>query len=1353
MKSKRRKRVIASVLCMVLMLSTGMSTLAEADAGTVPAVEATTAAQATAQETKSTSTDAQTAEMETQTQTETETQTETKQTEEAAQTEQEETTAAQPTEEASGGETTQTETDQTAQNTQDQTTSAETSGTEAQNEAVETQPKETETTTQTEETQETKEEAGVSPAFSASVEAEDKSATVYISAEEGVFPEGTTVIAKRIDGTAKEYEQVEESLEKETEKSKKDVLDFVAYDITFCDAEGNEIEPKGEVQVSIEFHDMELGGATKEDSAVSVIHVKDDFSTETVQSDVDITGEQLKQVKFQAEEFSIYAVTVEGIIERYTNEIQVGDYANIEFWDKEIDGGTQDINFQETNRLEEDDRGVCIQVFIDDGRRFDEKYKITSPDSDAFSENQINMQTTVQLGEGYWLAQACRWQKANEADYSTFGGSGSTGPNQAGTSREWNVLKIYLTTKNPNNPCTTKAAGKDGTKDILVDLYNYNTDIYNEYVGLNSGNLLLRSAWGNYKADYYKNIGGAWNISCGKTGICYGLASMTNENIKFAKNAAFFDTAFDTAKTTKDIGTKYSDVNFKFLYDAETNEYSYNSETNHVHFDESTNTITQYNGSGPKTLSDGTDFQKSGFFPFTDENDNMTDYGFGMRMDVDFLLSNYGTLEGTEDGTPMTFHFSGDDDVWVFIDGELVLDLGGLHSRRGGTIDFHNKKVTYDAVTYEDNNGDPVTENVTAVGGGNAPNLTDFWEKLETGEHTLTMYYLERGGNDSNCEIKFNLLVVNRQGTLDFEKQDGEEKPLEGAVFGLYENQEQINNETPIKEARSDSDGNVTFDISDLQNGDYLLKEIAAPFGYIVDSNTYKVTVTETQKGTDITVNGTITDGYNNEVSAITNKKRTTGGGTTTVRVEKEWGTDVTEDQKVPVTVTLKGDNEIVPSAIAKENPVTLGKPDWSHTWENLPGSIDYTVEEAPVAGFEAEVSTDTAYSLNNDFVRFEPESTKEYQLGGNGIILIKKGNQGYLWTDKVISTQDQKAIISALEELSRNSDVLNGIGSALTNPKFGYGDYEFDGGLKFEYNEEKGTVQFTVSGSSGKSLFWAGTYNETRRITITNSKVDVTDIPVEKVWGESVGDGEEQEVTIGLYRGDVKIDTISLTGNPDWKGVFEEVPYWDQGTGEKIQYTVKEISIGDKPVEQTDFQVTVTENPDGSFTVTNEKLKPWQILKVSASDNITPLKEAIFKLEKDEPNSAIYYGKTGENGIVVWYTDRDCTEANKLEGAIPIGNYQLSEIQAPSGYAVSSITWTVGVASGGVTITEQDGGNLKGEEIGGVLTFTIANEAVYSLPSSGGPGIFLYTIGGVLLLMAGSLILYKMKREEVLKK
>lgn len=1349
MKSKRRKRVIASVLCMVLMLSTGMSTLAEADAGTVPAVEETTAAQTTAQETKSTSTDAQTAETETQTQTETENQTETKQTEEAAQTKQEETTAVQPTEEASGGETTQTETDQTAQNTQDQTTSAETSGTETQNETVETQPEETETTTPAEETQEMKEEASVSPAFSASIEAEDKSATVYVSAEEGVFPEGTTVTAKRIDGTAKEYDQVEKSLNSEIAKSNKDVLDFVAYDITFRDAEGNEIEPEGEVQVSLDFHDMELGGASKEDSTVSVIHVKDDFSTETVQSDVDLTGEQLKQVEFKADEFSIYAVTAGGKIQEYTNSIE-NPYATIEFWDKEKEGGKQEISFSEYggNRYQNDKRYLNIQIYVNSRMTDNETYVLDMEEDDY---NDVNLQTTVKPGNGYYLQKACEYKPINH-DVSTFGGSTTTDLYQPEDRNEVNELRIYLTETNPNKPCNPKKLFN--TKTIPVTLYNYDTEAYNNSVDLDSGSLLIRSAWGNYKADGYDITGSgsnAHNESCGDTGIFYGLAEnnmsgeantpIGNRSIQFTKDAKFFDNSFSDS-----VGEKYSDVGFEFSYDETKKEYSYNSNSQHVHYDAATNTLKRYDSTGPGTLSDSNTFQRDGFFPFTDESDNMTDYGFGMRMDVEFYLTEDGTIDGS---TPMEFSFSGDDDVWIFIDGQLALDLGGIHARRGGTINFKDNAVTYENIT---KNGDDKGQPTPADGCNSNKPSTGFLNSLKEGTHTLTMYYLERGGNESNCEIKFNLLVVNREGTLTFDKEDENGDALEGALFGLYKSEADIENENSIQEARSDANGEVTFDISNLQEGTYFLKEIAAPFGYIADSDTYKVIVTETEKGTDIIVKGEIKDGKNNLVTTITNQKQTTGGGTTAVTVKKEWGEEVKPDQKVPVTVTLKSNNQTVPVDIAIENPVTLDDPDWAHTWSDLPGSIEYTVEEAPVAGFSATNDTTSSYIINSGFNKYSLESIKEFELGGNGIIIVKKGNGATIWTDKYISDEDDRKNI--IEALKKNDIVQKGIGSALNNSDFVTGNCIIEGeGISIGYDTDTGKVTLKSNISSAKSIFWAGTYNETKTITITNNKVTETDIPVEKKWGDSVEDTEKQSVEIGLYNGDTQVRTVPLTGNPDWKGVFENVPYWNEITGEKIRYTVKEISIGDKPVDKTDFQVTVTENSDGSFTVTNEKLKPWKILKVSASDNTKPLKDAIFKLEKGGPNSATYYGKTGEDGIVVWYTDKDCTEANKLEGAIPIGNYQLSEIQAPSGYTVSSITWTVEVASGGVTITEQDGDGLDGKEIGGVQTFTIANEAVYSLPSSGGPGIFWYTISGALLLMAGTLILYKLKKGEVLKK
>lgn len=194
----------------------------------------------------------------------------------------------------------------------------------------------------------------------------------------------------------------------------------------------------------------------------------------------------------------------------------------------------------------------------------------------------------------------------------------------------------------------------------------------------------------------------------------------------------------------------------------------------------------------------------------------MTDYGFGMRMDVEFQLTEDGTIN---ESTPMEFSFSGDDDVWVFIDGQLALDLGGLHSRRGGTINFESKEVTYDG-------------NYTSVA-GEKPS-TDFLKSLEAGTHTLTMYYLERGGDASNCEIKFNLLVINREGTLEFEKVDSEtKKGISGVSFSLYDTNQISDATEPIATAVSDNTGKVTFDISKLDiSKTYYLKEDSVPFGY-----------------------------------------------------------------------------------------------------------------------------------------------------------------------------------------------------------------------------------------------------------------------------------------------------------------------------------------------------------------------------------------------------------------------------------------------------------------------------------------------------------------------------------------
>ena len=164
-----------------------------------------------------------------------------------------------------------------------------------------------------------------------------------------------------------------------------------------------------------------------------------------------------------------------------------------------------------------------------------------------------------------------------------------------------------------------------------------------------------------------------------------------------------------------------------------------------------------------------------GFFPFdnSDSTKNANKYGFGTEFDIDFYMSETGTLTAA-DGTQkdITFNFSGDDDVWVYVDGVLVLDLGGAHKVSSGSINFSDMKVIYKAAVDSSDNinnrtADPKTDDkyatdekyVTTVDLAKIfkANGAEFNNKNSSKKHTLQMFYMERGSFDSNCSISFNL--------------------------------------------------------------------------------------------------------------------------------------------------------------------------------------------------------------------------------------------------------------------------------------------------------------------------------------------------------------------------------------------------------------------------------------------------------------------------------------------------------------------------------------------------------------------------------------------------------------------
>lgn len=179
--------------------------------------------------------------------------------------------------------------------------------------------------------------------------------------------------------------------------------------------------------------------------------------------------------------------------------------------------------------------------------------------------------------------------------------------------------------------------------------------------------------------------------------------------------------------------------------------------------------------SSPSNVS--TDY---GFFPF---NENTTsnsavryNYGYGAKLEIPFTLTSTGTVKDNyNNDIPIRFYFSGDDDVWVFIDDQLVLDIGGAHAKVSGVLEFDQRDAKKDTVTSYvsqvkyNKTGDYGAEDCGASNHTSETRITYLGttetyyknasvhiDNLSTGKHTLTMYYMERGMWESNMAVAFN---------------------------------------------------------------------------------------------------------------------------------------------------------------------------------------------------------------------------------------------------------------------------------------------------------------------------------------------------------------------------------------------------------------------------------------------------------------------------------------------------------------------------------------------------------------------------------------------------------------------
>ncbi len=399
--------------------------------------------------------------------------------------------------------------------------------------------------------------------------------------------------------------------------------------------------------------------------------------------------------------------------------------------------------------------------------------------------------------------------------------------------------------------------------------YNDKYRKYNQsqYLGDNAGTAGGRE----YSTETYAKWN-YWGANADYTGnyICSGLVE---KSLDKSNNIVFTNTEpglFRSDDTTNSYGkTIYTNVGLPFQYDKTTNYYTFNSNKMSAHFTDEkpagSNTNLTYSAS-PQTITDLSvqgKSDKASWLPFDNGTSATMDtatYHFGMQAVIPFSMTANGKMNAAhEKSADIRFDFSGDDDVWVFVDGKLVLDIGGIHNEMAGTMNFATNKWKVlkstdntNEDTVGDMNGQKMSGKLFNTDSEEGILGTDRETFAATTSHTLTVFYLERGAGASNCKIRFNLpmedsvsvkkLVSDKDSAGSAISADTQEAINNHEfAFKLFKNDQPLTNTNyiildesnqPIDTATTASDG--TFKLKNKQTAKFV--------GQIPDDgNTYYV--------------------------------------------------------------------------------------------------------------------------------------------------------------------------------------------------------------------------------------------------------------------------------------------------------------------------------------------------------------------------------------------------------------------------------------------------------------------------------------------------------------------------------
>ena len=733
---------------------------------------------------------------------------------------------------------------------------ADTQQTEAHTEAATEAHTETAAETQVAETTETEVETETETEVVAQqLEYEDDQVKVHVTAsEEGIIPdhaslkvvplvkqevtnEMTDEQKQEVEAINKKYDEAEKKLTEKAEKEAYDIAGFLAYDISLVDADGNKVEPNGDVKVTMDYkqpviaedavqtvNDTEWLNSTK-DLDVTVLHLEEDnkgkvtdvvdMTAEDTNGDAEIntTSEnEIQKVTITTNSFSTFAIT-------YSNYSLTVKYVDQNGADITSDQFTQNVSIGKGEELKISNGD---KVKIPETVTIDNKtYRYSGAHLDKVSGENVYSVKVNKSGE---------WKYKEKPD---------------GSNEKWNKGKggiIYLVyqEQTQEQPTALPTVGTiDSTsKGITMRMINYDSP-----------------------ADGLSNdIGGPYTVD-GVTG------SIKQNLLKRVLTEGYPVTVGGTS--LKKLFTGGTNVNHLFLqssFDAD-GSYEYSSFKNYAHLEDNGN-FTVYDALGTPSDENARWYQRGNFMPYNsisasgvsknknlyDESGNelsasdpangktlyktqgTNDYYFGMYVEADFNQPKDGQLTK---GSDMVYEFNGDDDLWVYVDGVLMLDIGGIHDAHSGSINFATGDITYDSMPGTTIKAQFQTAGVFPDGSAwddsrvseffNGNTLKDFTE------HNFKMFYMERGAGASNLKMKFNLEVIPTY-EVNFNKVDTQGAGLAGAKFEIRDDSDS----SKVYNVTSGSDGGVSVR---LHEGEYTMTETQAPTGYLAASGTWKIKV------------------------------------------------------------------------------------------------------------------------------------------------------------------------------------------------------------------------------------------------------------------------------------------------------------------------------------------------------------------------------------------------------------------------------------------------------------------------------------------------------------------------------